>query len=96
MIARDYNEADEQEAYAVGAAALVPFTALHRYVEQGKTVADIARHFRVSRKLVQFRLQVSKLWPEYKARHPEDHAGRAAARAASSASPVPARQPSEP
>jgi hypothetical protein len=82
MIARDYNEADEQEAYAVGAAALVPYTALHRFVCQGKSLADIARHFRVSRRLVQFRLQVSKLWPEYKARHPEETAGREASRAA--------------
>lgn len=78
MIARDYNESDEQEAYSVGAAALVPYTALYRFVKQGKTMADIARHFRVSRKLVQFRLQVSKLWPEYKALHPEEQAARTA------------------
>lgn len=76
MIARDYNEADEQEAYSVGAAALVPYTALHRFVEQGKNINDISRHFRVSRKLIQFRLQVSKLWPLYKALHPEEIASR--------------------
>jgi hypothetical protein len=68
-IARDYNEADEEAAYAVGAAALVPFTALRRFVEQNKTIAQIARHFNVSRDLIEYRLKVSRLWPEYKARH---------------------------
>lgn len=83
MIARDYNETDEQEAYAVGAAALVPYTALYRFVEQSKRIDEIARHFRVSRKLIQFRLQVSKLWPEYKSRHPEEQSARSRAHAVS-------------
>ena len=68
-VARDYNEADEEAAYAVGAAALVPFTALQRFLSENKTVASIARHFNVSRDLVEYRLKVSRLWPEYKARH---------------------------
>jgi hypothetical protein len=75
-VARDYNQADEEEAYAVGAAALVPFTALRRLVLRGKTALEIARHFNVSRELVTYRIKVSQLWSEYKTRHPEESSGR--------------------
>jgi hypothetical protein len=68
IIARDYNEAIEEEAYSTGAAALVPFTALRRMVEQGKTTNEIARHFYVSRALVEYRIKVSRLWETYKSR----------------------------
>jgi Zn-dependent peptidase ImmA (M78 family) len=65
-IARDYNEAIEEEAYSTGAAALVPYSALKRFVEQGKTSAQIARHFNVSRALVEYRIKISRLWDSYK------------------------------
>lgn len=70
VVARDYNEADEEAAYAVGAAALVPFNSLRSFVRQGKSSAEIARHFNVSRELVEYRLKVSRLWSEYKLQHP--------------------------
>ncbi|HTK37463.1 MAG TPA: ImmA/IrrE family metallo-endopeptidase, partial [Pyrinomonadaceae bacterium] len=47
IIARDYNAAIEEEAYSTGAAALVPYTSLKRFVEEGKTSREIARHFNV-------------------------------------------------
>lgn len=65
-IARDYREADEEAAYSVGAAALVPYASLRRFVEQGKTSREIAKHFDVSRELVEYRMKVSHLWEEYK------------------------------
>lgn len=65
IIARDYNHAIEEEAYSTGTAALVPYTALRRMVNQGKTVNEIARHFNVSRALVEFRIKVSRLWELY-------------------------------
>jgi hypothetical protein len=65
-IARDYNEADEEAAYSIGAAALLPYTSLRRFVREGRAIAEIARHFRVSRALVEYRIKVSKLWDEYK------------------------------
>lgn len=68
IIARDYNEAIEEEAYSTGAAALVPYSALRRMVERGKTVNEIARHFYVSRALVEYRIKVSRLWDTYKIR----------------------------
>ena len=68
IIARDYNYAIEEEAYSTGAAALVPYTALRRMVEQGRTAQEIARHFYVSRALVEYRIKVSRLWDAYKAK----------------------------
>lgn len=64
-IARDYREADEEAAYSIGAAALVPYSSLRRMINQGKTSRDIARHFNVSRELVEYRMKVSRLWQEY-------------------------------
>ena len=68
IIARDYNHAIEEEAYSTGAAALVPYTALKRMVSAGKTCAEIARHFNVSRALVEYRIKVSRLWDTHKER----------------------------
>ena len=65
-IARDYNADIEEEAYSTGAAALVPYTALKRQVYNGKTAAQIARHFNVSRALVEYRIKISRLWDAYK------------------------------
>jgi len=76
-LSRDYNQADEEAAYAVGAAALVPFDALRRRVLKGKSSREIARHFNVSRELVEYRIKVSRLWPEYKSRHPDELRKRA-------------------
>ena len=66
VLNRDYRKADEEQAYGVGAAALVPFVALKKFVFTGKSAPDIARHFRVSRELVEYRLKVTRLWNDYK------------------------------
>ena len=63
---RDYRKADEEEAYGVGAAALVPYGALKRMLLQGKTSKEIALHFRVIPELVEYRMKVTHLWREYK------------------------------
>jgi hypothetical protein len=67
IMARDYHKEIEEEAYSTGAAALVPYTALRRFVEQGRTSREIARHFYVSGALVEYRIKVSRLWDAYKA-----------------------------
>lgn len=64
--ARDYNKADEEAAYAVGAAALVPYQSLRRLVLEGRSAEQIARRFGVSRQLVEYRIKVTHLWAEYK------------------------------
>ena len=63
---RDYRKADEEEAYGVGAAALVPYAALKRLLLQGKSSREIGLHFRVSRELVEYRMKVTHLWREFK------------------------------
>ncbi len=63
--ARDYNAEIEEQAYSVGAAALVPYAGLHFYIVQGKTSRDIARHYDVSYQLIEYRIKVSRLWKEY-------------------------------
>ena len=66
ILTRDYNKSDEEEAYAVGAAALVPYTALRRFVFAGRTAEEIARRFRVSTPLAEYRIKVTHLWAAYK------------------------------
>ncbi|HEX6718598.1 MAG TPA: ImmA/IrrE family metallo-endopeptidase [Pyrinomonadaceae bacterium] len=66
VLNRDYRKADEEEAYAVGAAALVPYVSLKRMLLQGKTSKEIALHFHVSQDLVEFRMKVTKLWHDHK------------------------------
>jgi Zn-dependent peptidase ImmA (M78 family) len=66
VIARDYNADIEEEAYATGAAALVPYAGLKKFIEQGKTTAEIARHYNVSKALVEYRIKISRLWDAYK------------------------------
>ena len=63
---RDYRKTDEEEAYGVGAAALVPYGSLKKQLLQGKTSTDIAQYFRVSPELVEYRMKVTHLWREYK------------------------------
>ena len=68
-VSRDYRKADEEAAYGTGAAALVPFAALRTFVLEGQTSLQIARHFYVSRELVEYRLKVTRLWSTYKVAH---------------------------
>ena len=65
-LARDYNDAIEEEAYSTGAAALVPYRGLKSFVSAGKTIAEIAEHYSVSRALVEYRIKISRLWDTYK------------------------------
>jgi len=62
---RDYIDCDEEEAYAVGAAALVPYYGLRRALEERIPLDAIARRYGVSKRLVEYRLKVSRLWAEY-------------------------------
>ena len=66
ILTRDYNHDDEEAAYAVGAAALVPYAALRSLIAAGRAAPEIAHHFRVSRQLVEYRIKVTHLWAEYK------------------------------
>ncbi len=63
--ARDYDAKIEEQAYSVGAAALVPYAGLRDLVGEGMSSREIARHFGVSRLLVEFRIKTTHLWKRY-------------------------------
>ena len=63
---RDYRKTDEEEAYGVGAAALVPYATLKKLLLQGKNSREIGVLFRVSPELVEYRMKVTHLWREFK------------------------------
>src|SRR5438445_13009500 len=58
-IAREYNHADEEAAYAIGAAALVPYIALRRLMLSGKSSQTISRNLVVSRLWVVYKIKVT-------------------------------------
>ena len=64
---RDYNAAQEEAAYGVGSAALVPYFPLRRATEFGLETQAIAKHYGVSRALVEYRLKVCRLWETHRA-----------------------------
>jgi transposase len=39
---------------------------------RSRTSREIAQHFNVSRELIEYRIKVSRLWAEYKKRHPDE------------------------
>ncbi|MDH3495063.1 MAG: ImmA/IrrE family metallo-endopeptidase [Acidobacteriota bacterium] len=63
--ARDYDAKIEEQAYSVGASALVPFEGLREMVGAGMSSREIARHYGVSRHLVEFRIKTTHLWSVY-------------------------------
>lgn len=63
---RDFNKAQEEAAYGVGSAALIPYYILQLSVKRGVSVNRIAQKFGVSEDLVLFRIKVCKLWEIYK------------------------------
>jgi hypothetical protein len=61
---RSYDISVEEEAYAVGAAALVPYRALNECLSRDCSVAEIAKRFGVTKSLVEYRMRVLGLWGE--------------------------------
>ncbi|MEP7341300.1 MAG: ImmA/IrrE family metallo-endopeptidase [Acidobacteriota bacterium] len=62
---RDYNDIIEEEAYAVGAAALVPYRALACDLSHRTIIKSIANHFGVTPSLVKYRIRVLRLTGHY-------------------------------
>src|SRR5262245_1065694 len=58
---RSYNFKVEEEAYAVGAAALVPYYSLKNFLVSGVSVRKIAAHFGVTPSLIIYRSKGTKL-----------------------------------
>jgi Zn-dependent peptidase ImmA (M78 family) len=65
---RNFDKNQEEVAYSVGAATLIPYYPLKCAVNSGLNAEAIARRFGVSRVLVEYRLKVCRLWADYKSR----------------------------
>jgi uncharacterized protein DUF955 len=63
---REYHASNEQVAYGVGAAALVPYSALVARLQIGHSPETIARNFNVSVDLVLYRIKITMLWRVYR------------------------------
>jgi Zn-dependent peptidase ImmA (M78 family) len=60
-VGRTYHHQTEEEAYAIGAATLVPFKPLRDLLQSGLDVKTIADRFDVSVQLVNYRIRVAGL-----------------------------------
>ena len=60
-IGRTFARHVEEEAYAIGAAALVPYAGLRQLLPRHPTIEALADHFIVSRALLRYRLTVLQL-----------------------------------
>ena len=58
---RSYNFNVEEEAYAVGAAALVPYYSLKNHLVSGAPIRKIAKHFGVTPSLIIYRSKGTRL-----------------------------------
>lgn len=67
LIGRTFDEADEDEAYWTGAAALLPSMVVARAVWHAAPVEALASAYGVSLELVEFRIKTLRLWPWYRA-----------------------------
>ena len=65
---RNFDKNQEEVAYSVGAAVLIPYFSLKHAVMAGLSSDKIARRFVVSRDLVEYRIKVCRLWADYKER----------------------------
>jgi uncharacterized protein DUF955 len=59
---RSFDVSVEEEAYSVGAAALLPYRALTECLSENQSVDQIAKRFGVTRALVEYRMKVLELW----------------------------------
>jgi len=65
---REYNALNEEVAYGVGAAALVPYAVLVLGLMDGQTPESTAHRYGVSTPLVIYRIKVTMLWHLYKSK----------------------------
>jgi Zn-dependent peptidase ImmA (M78 family) len=65
FLQRSYNRAQEDEAYDLGAAILLPKQRIQRDVGEKRTAAEIARVHGCSEELVVYRIKRMRLWSRY-------------------------------
>jgi len=65
---RSYDKQQEQDAYGVGAAALIPWGALFPPINKGASIEELAERYELSEELVRCRIQITGAHTLYKSR----------------------------
>jgi Zn-dependent peptidase ImmA (M78 family) len=65
LLRRDFNKAQEAEAYDLGATILLPKELIQREVNAGHAAIEIAADRGCSRQLVEYRIRRCRLWDRY-------------------------------
>jgi len=65
---RDYHVTQEQDAYGVGAAALLPWRTFFLAVNAGRTIEELAENYEVTTSLIEYRLKITAAFRVYQAR----------------------------
>lgn len=56
--ARDFDTRQEQDAYGIGAAALLPWAAFFSAINDGMSVPELSAHYGVSTQLIEYRIKI--------------------------------------
>ena len=65
---RDYDKVQEEDAYGIGAAALMPWTAFFRALNAGATISQLVEDYDLSEQLVKYRIQITGAYRLYQSR----------------------------
>lgn len=65
---RDYNKTQEEEAFGVGAAALMPWVTFFRAINTGRTIDQLAETYELSQPLITYRVKITGAYKLYCAR----------------------------
>ena len=65
---RDYDKTQEEDAYGVGAAALIPWVSFFQAINGGATVNELAETYELSEQLIRYRIQITGAYRLYQAR----------------------------
>jgi hypothetical protein len=65
---RDYDKGQEEEAYGVGAAALLPWQSFFPALNAGRSVEELAQQYDVTRELIGYRVKITGAHRLYQAR----------------------------
>lgn len=65
---RSYDKQQEQDAYGVGAAALLPWAALFPSVNRGESIEELAERYQLSQNLIRYRISITGTHALYKSR----------------------------
>jgi hypothetical protein len=73
LLVRDFNKKQEEEAYGVGAAVLLPWYLFFPLLNKGTALEELAEEFDVTSQLVEYRIKISGASALYRSRHFKKH-----------------------